>query len=88
MCGVTSETPLLFAVGVFLAALGLLIALFSPELAHHVDALAARAAAGLRRRWSRARGGRRFVLVPRKWAGSQDSLRIQGNAATVKEVES
>ncbi|MFD8071629.1 hypothetical protein ACFV3E_03080 [Streptomyces sp. NPDC059718] len=84
----TSETPLLFAVGVFLAALGLLIALFSPELARHVDALAGRATAGLRRRWSRAPDRRRFVLIPRKWAGSQDSLRIQGNAATVKEVES
>ncbi|MFF7675593.1 hypothetical protein [Actinacidiphila glaucinigra] len=83
-----SETPLLFAVGVFLAALGLLIALFSPELAHRVDALAARSAAGLRRLWSRMRGRRRLVPLPWKWAASQDSLKIQGNAVTVKEVES
>lgn len=83
-----SETPLLFAVGVFLAALGLLIALFSPELAHRVDAVAARSAAGLRRLWSRVRGRRRLVPLPWKWARSQDSLKIQGNAVTVKEVES
>ncbi|MFF7210795.1 hypothetical protein ACFZAU_09670 [Streptomyces sp. NPDC008238] len=83
-----SETPLLFAVGVFLAALGLLIALFSPELAHHIDALAALSVAGLRRLWSLDRGPRRFVPVPRKWATSQDSLKIQGNAVTVHEVES
>lgn len=83
-----SETPLLFAVGVFLAALGLLIALFSPELAHRVDALAARSAAGLRRLWSRVRGRRRLVPLPWEWATSQDSLKIQGNAVTVKEVES
>ncbi|MFE2539922.1 hypothetical protein [Actinacidiphila glaucinigra] len=83
-----SETPLLFAVGAFLAALGLLIALFSPELAHRIDALAARSTAGLRRRWSRSRDRRRFVFFPRKWVTSQDSLKIQGNAVTVKEVES
>ncbi|MFE0626742.1 hypothetical protein ACFW3D_07205 [Streptomyces sp. NPDC058864] len=83
-----SETPLLFAVGLFLAALGLLIALFSPELAHRIDALAARSAAGFRRLWSRGRDRRRFVPVPWKWATSQDSLKIQGNAVTVKEVES
>ncbi len=83
-----SETPLLFAVGLFLAALGLLVALFSPELAHHVDALAARATAGFRRLWSRTRDRGRFIPVLRKWATSQDSLKIQGNVATVKEVES
>lgn len=83
-----SETPLLFAVGVFLAALGLLVALFSPELAHRVDVLAARFAAALRRRWSRDRDRRRLIPLPRKWLTSQDSLKIQGNVGTVKEVES
>ncbi|MDX3215052.1 hypothetical protein PV318_05775 [Streptomyces sp. ME02-6991-2B] len=83
-----SETPLLFAVGVFLAALGLLVALFSPELAHRVDALAARFAAALRRWWSRDPDRRRLVPLPRKWLTSQDSLKIQGNVGTVKEVES
>lgn len=81
-----SETPLLFAVGLLLAALGLLIALFSPELAHRIDALAGRAAARLRFRLSRRR--RRLVPLPRKWSTSQPSLKIQGNAVTVKEVES
>lgn len=83
-----SETPLLFAVGMFLAALGLLIALFSPNLAHRIDGLAARIAAGLRGRLGRSRRRRRFAPVPRKWATSQSSLKIQGNVATVKEVES
>lgn len=83
-----SETPLLFAVGVFLAALGLLVALFSPELAHRVDALAARFAAALRRWWSHDPDRRRLVPLPRKWLTSQDSLKIQGNVGTVKEVES
>ncbi|MEU4091172.1 hypothetical protein [Streptomyces sp. NPDC026673] len=82
-----SETPLLFAMGVFLAALGLLIALFSPELAHRIDGLAARVAAGLRVRLARSRRPRRFAPAPRKWATSQSSLKIQGNVATVKEVE-
>jgi hypothetical protein len=83
-----SETPLLFAVGVFLAALGLLIALFSPELAHRIDVLVAHCAAALRRRWPRGQDLRRFIPVPRKWAASRDSLKFQGNAATVNEVES
>ncbi len=83
-----SETPLLFAVGVFLAALGLLIALFSPELAHRIDALVAHCAAAIRCRRPRGRDLRRFIPVPRKWAAPQDSLKVQGNAAIVKEVES
>ncbi|MFD3453985.1 hypothetical protein ACFWVC_17640 [Streptomyces sp. NPDC058691] len=73
----TPETPLLFAVGVFLVALGLLVALFRPELAERIDLRLA----------ARGRHRRRFLVFPRKWATSRSSLRIQGNGVTVQEVE-